>query len=113
MNHSVRSNSSDKNSLPMKLVLGVSLLARGEYNIGNFSDGTVVPPQPMGKVGIIRRGAMKQQKVHEVKGHLFIAKFFRQPSFCSFCNEFLWYVPYETVPHNVLFCPLFSISYKL
>ncbi|XP_076469184.1 protein kinase C delta type-like [Babylonia areolata] len=46
--------------------------------------------QPTDKPGIVRRGAMKQQKVHEVKGHQFIAKFFRQPSFCSFCNEFLW-----------------------
>jgi hypothetical protein len=39
-----------------------------------------------------RRGAIKQQKVHEVKGHQFIAKFFRQPTYCSFCNEFLWWV---------------------
>ncbi|CAG5121340.1 unnamed protein product, partial [Candidula unifasciata] len=38
----------------------------------------------------VRRGAMKQQKVHEVKGHHFIAKFFRSPTYCSFCTEFLW-----------------------
>ncbi|XP_029645740.1 protein kinase C delta type isoform X1 [Octopus sinensis] len=37
-----------------------------------------------------RRGAIKQQKVHEVNGHEFIAKFFRQPTYCSFCSEFLW-----------------------
>lgn len=37
-----------------------------------------------------RRGAVKQQKVHDVKGHQFIATFFRQPVFCSFCTEFLW-----------------------
>ncbi|XP_035231919.1 protein kinase C delta type-like [Stegodyphus dumicola] len=37
-----------------------------------------------------RRGAVKHQKVHEAKGHKFIAKFFRQPTFCAFCKEFLW-----------------------
>ncbi|KAF6198270.1 hypothetical protein GE061_008017 [Apolygus lucorum] len=37
-----------------------------------------------------RRCAVKQQRIHEVKGHRFIAKFFRQPTFCTFCKEFLW-----------------------
>eukprot|EP00094_Tigriopus_californicus_P006651 TCALIF_06403-PC protein Name:"Similar to tpa-1 Protein kinase C-like 1 (Caenorhabditis elegans)" AED:0.17 eAED:0.17 QI:368/0.75/0.55/1/0.5/0.44/9/0/1559 len=38
-----------------------------------------------------RRGAIKQVKVvTEFKGHKFVAKFFRNPSFCSFCQGFLW-----------------------
>ncbi|XP_054276340.1 putative protein kinase C delta type homolog isoform X6 [Macrosteles quadrilineatus] len=37
-----------------------------------------------------RRGAIKHQKVHQVKGHHFVAKFFRQPTFCTFCKDFLW-----------------------
>lgn len=37
-----------------------------------------------------RRGAIKQAKIHEVKGHKFLAKFFPQPVFCSLCGEFLW-----------------------
>ncbi|XP_059150475.1 protein kinase C delta type-like isoform X2 [Physella acuta] len=45
---------------------------------------------PTQKQQFVRRGAMKQQKVHEVKGHQFIAKFFRSPTYCSFCTEFLW-----------------------
>jgi len=30
--------------------------------------------------------------MHEVKGHQFIATFYRQPVFCSFCSEFMWWV---------------------
>lgn len=39
-----------------------------------------------------RRGAIKQTRLttHEINGHKFIAKFFRQPTFCAFCKEFLW-----------------------
>uniref|UniRef100_A0A8C9TA36 Protein kinase C n=1 Tax=Scleropages formosus TaxID=113540 RepID=A0A8C9TA36_SCLFO len=37
-----------------------------------------------------RRGAIKQAKVHNIKNHAFIATFFRQPTFCSVCREFVW-----------------------
>lgn len=37
-----------------------------------------------------RRNAVKKAKVHEVQGHKFFATFFRQPTFCSFCSEFIW-----------------------
>lgn len=29
-------------------------------------------------------------RIHEVNGHRFISKFFRQPTFCAYCKEFLW-----------------------
>lgn len=37
-----------------------------------------------------RRDAVRLLKVHEYQGHQFIAKFFSQFTFCSFCSEFLW-----------------------
>lgn len=40
-----------------------------------------------------RRGAIKQAKIHFIKNHEFIATFFRQPTFCSVCREFVWLVP--------------------
>ncbi|XP_073707696.1 protein kinase C, delta a [Garra rufa] len=37
-----------------------------------------------------RRGAIKQAKIHCIKNHEFIATFFRQPTFCSVCRDFVW-----------------------
>uniref|UniRef100_A0A1A8D2Z6 Protein kinase C n=1 Tax=Nothobranchius kadleci TaxID=1051664 RepID=A0A1A8D2Z6_NOTKA len=37
-----------------------------------------------------RRGAIKQPKIHDMKGHQYIATFFGTPTFCSVCREFVW-----------------------
>uniref|UniRef100_A0A4W5NQR8 protein kinase C n=1 Tax=Hucho hucho TaxID=62062 RepID=A0A4W5NQR8_9TELE len=37
-----------------------------------------------------RRRAIKHAKVHFIKNHEFTATFFRQPTFCSVCREFVW-----------------------
>ncbi|VDM77980.1 unnamed protein product [Strongylus vulgaris] len=35
-------------------------------------------------------GAIKHARVHEIRGHQFVATFFRQPTFCSLCSDFMW-----------------------
>ncbi|XP_077286016.1 putative protein kinase C delta type homolog [Arctopsyche grandis] len=48
------------------------------------------PQQSKAKKISKRRGAIKHHRIHESNGHKFAAKFFRQPTFCAFCKEFLW-----------------------
>ncbi|XP_070397403.1 putative protein kinase C delta type homolog isoform X7 [Dermacentor albipictus] len=73
----------------------LKLRPSGKLNVQvrHFREGEATPleEEPKAAGGITRRrGAIKHQKVFEVKGHKFIEKFFRQPTFCAFCKEFLW-----------------------
>ncbi|XP_055383057.1 putative protein kinase C delta type homolog isoform X2 [Condylostylus longicornis] len=60
----------------------------GSSNLKNLTEHSVKRTGP--RTIRSRRDAVKHQKIHEFNGHKFVAKFFRQPTFCAFCNLFLW-----------------------
>ena len=40
--------------------------------------------------GFKRRGALKEKPVFNVRQHQFIPKFFKEPTYCAHCTNFIW-----------------------
>ena len=42
-----------------------------------------------------RRGGVSRAHIYEILGHSFMPVFFKQPTFCSHCKEFIWLAPHR------------------
>lgn len=88
-------------------------LPKRQLNIQNFIDdpNSAFDGRKANKSGLQnRRGALRKVKIHDFRGHEFLAKFFRQPVFCSVCMEFCWYVlPFFTLLSIHIIIPINTV----
>lgn len=85
------------------VISGTSIIAGGtslEKEILSTGQGAGVSnnTQPMFKQNtqaFNRRRIAMRRKVHQIYGHKFMATYFRQPTFCSICRDFIWFVNFR------------------
>ncbi|XP_011057488.1 PREDICTED: protein kinase C delta type-like isoform X1 [Acromyrmex echinatior] len=73
-----------------KIYIYRTRVPRKDLAESTMSTSSLLRENNIGRAITRRRGAVKHNKVHIVRGHKLVAKFFRQPTFCAFCKDFLW-----------------------
>ncbi|XP_018056002.1 PREDICTED: putative protein kinase C delta type homolog isoform X3 [Atta colombica] len=73
-----------------KIYIYRTRVPRKDLAESTMSTSSLLRENNIGRAITRRRGAIKHNKVHIVRGHKLVAKFFRQPTFCAFCKDFLW-----------------------
>ncbi|KAJ8920138.1 hypothetical protein NQ315_011796 [Exocentrus adspersus] len=97
--HAAHETARGKTRLPRQM--GVQRTVEGSSGYSSDAASTLIKTPSLdsdeeefhkarGRMITRRRGAVKKQRLHVIKGHQFVAKFFRQPTFCAFCKDFLW-----------------------
>lgn len=57
---------------------------------GDVENGSVAEYQWKRDRPTRRQGAMKHKRAMEIKKHEFVRRFFKTPTFCALCKEFMW-----------------------